>query len=73
MSATNPINRKNLNKPLLDNVAEPRMKTIRIFAVVALIGSAHAAPSWASQLTSPAPGPHPPVKPVSIEYALSWN
>ena len=73
MSATNPINRKNLNKPLLDNVAEPRMKTIRIFAVVALIGSAHAAPSWASQLTSPAPGPHAPVKPVSIEYALSWN
>jgi len=48
--------------------------TGRFFFISALVTSlAFAAPGWKNEISSPALGSHPPLKPVALDYKLSWK
>lgn len=41
--------------------------------LLATVSFAAAAPAWQGELTSPNPGPHPRIKPLALDFVISWK
>ncbi len=46
-------------------------KSIVLLAAAASLASA--APEWKNELSRPAPGPHPRLEPIALDYQVSWK
>ena len=63
-----------MNKPAKSHVRVAIMGMKLIFFATFAAGSLAAAdPAWKKELTSPAPGTHPPVPPGTLDLQLSWK
>jgi len=52
----------------------PMMRRVLILCLIAgMPAIAAAAPEWRKQLNSPNPGAHPALKPMALDYQLSWR
>ncbi len=50
-----------------------RFPPLRLLAFFLCTAALPAAPAWKAELTSPAKGPHPDLKPIALDFQLSWK